>query len=211
MTALQYAGQYTDAESGLQYERARYYDPTTGQFLSRDPMGAITRESYGYVHGNPLNLVDPTGLYDYQYDFWLGSIKELGGEYTAMWYLQRHFGSLFPFDTGGCASVVLNEECDLHPVPAQPFYPGHDSWIRIIDVQPLSFTFCSEPGHVAGPNGTITFSTYRKNGDVWLRIVAHAPDANGAQNFIDPKGAWWNWMWLAVNLRQALLDPSRWP
>ena len=32
-----YAGQYTDAETGFQYLRARYYDPTTGQFLDTSP------------------------------------------------------------------------------------------------------------------------------------------------------------------------------
>jgi RHS repeat-associated protein len=62
-TPLQYAGQYTDAETGFQYLRARYYDPATGQFLSRDPIETLTREPYGYVGGNPLNGTDPTGLW----------------------------------------------------------------------------------------------------------------------------------------------------
>ena len=57
------SGQYTDNESGLVYLRARYYDPTTGTFLTRDPIEAQTREPYGYVNGNPLNLTDPTGLF----------------------------------------------------------------------------------------------------------------------------------------------------
>lgn len=60
-TPLSYAGQYRDAESGLIYLRARYYDPVTAQFLSRDPAVATTREPYGYVAGNPLNSVDGTG------------------------------------------------------------------------------------------------------------------------------------------------------
>ena len=61
-TPLQYAAQYTDAESGLQYLRARYYDPSTAEFLSRDPAVATTRSPYGYVAGNPLNGADPSGL-----------------------------------------------------------------------------------------------------------------------------------------------------
>ncbi len=44
-----------DAESGLIYLRARYYDPSTGQFISRDPAVASTREPYAYVGDNPLN------------------------------------------------------------------------------------------------------------------------------------------------------------
>ncbi len=49
-------GEYTDAESGLQYLRARYYDPATGQFLSRDPLEHISRTPYAYVDNNPLNF-----------------------------------------------------------------------------------------------------------------------------------------------------------
>jgi RHS repeat-associated protein len=53
---------YTDHETGLQYVRARFYDPATGQFVSRDPALAATREAYAYASADPVNLVDPTGL-----------------------------------------------------------------------------------------------------------------------------------------------------
>ena len=62
MSENRFAGEYTDAETGFVYLRARYYDPATGQFLSRDPIEAITRSPYAYVHGNPLNYTDPLGL-----------------------------------------------------------------------------------------------------------------------------------------------------
>lgn len=61
-TPLGFSGQYQDAESGLIYLRARYYDPATAQLLTRDPMVAMTRSPYGYVGGNPLNASDPSGL-----------------------------------------------------------------------------------------------------------------------------------------------------
>jgi RHS repeat-associated protein len=64
LTPLLYAGQYTDAESGLQYMRARYYDPSTGQFLTRDPWAAATRDPYAYASGDPINRRDPGGLQD---------------------------------------------------------------------------------------------------------------------------------------------------
>ena len=56
-------GPVVDAETGFQYLRARYYDPATGQFLTRDPIEAQSREAYGYVGGNPLNATDPSGLF----------------------------------------------------------------------------------------------------------------------------------------------------
>ena len=59
---FRFAGQYEDAESPLSYLRARYYDPVTGQFVSRDPAVAWTRSAYAYVAGNPTNATDPTGL-----------------------------------------------------------------------------------------------------------------------------------------------------
>lgn len=61
-TPLLYAGQYRDSESGLYYLRARYYDPTTAQFVTVDPAVDSTLSPYAYVAGNPLNTADPTGL-----------------------------------------------------------------------------------------------------------------------------------------------------
>jgi RHS repeat-associated protein len=61
-TPLGFAGQLTDAETGLQYLRARFYEPQTGQFLSRDPLVWMTRAPYEYAGSNPLTYIDPTGL-----------------------------------------------------------------------------------------------------------------------------------------------------
>jgi RHS repeat-associated protein len=63
-----YAGEYTDAESGLLYLRARYYDPATQQFLTVDPLLAWTEQAYNYVDGNPLNATDPAGLCSNRFD-----------------------------------------------------------------------------------------------------------------------------------------------
>jgi RHS repeat-associated protein len=58
-----WAGEYKDPETGFVYLRARYYDPATAQFLTRDPIVAHTRSAYGYVDNNPLNAIDPSGLF----------------------------------------------------------------------------------------------------------------------------------------------------
>lgn len=54
-----------DSASGLIYLRVRYYDPTTAQFVTTDPVVAPTRSPYGYVQGNALNSMDPSGLCDW--------------------------------------------------------------------------------------------------------------------------------------------------
>lgn len=61
-TPLLYDGQYRDTENGLYYLRARYYEPITAQFLTRDPLESITRSPYGYVGGAPSDRTDPTGM-----------------------------------------------------------------------------------------------------------------------------------------------------
>jgi RHS repeat-associated protein len=61
-TPLGWDAQYTSADSGLIYMRARSYDPATAQFLSTDPLAGITRTTYGYAGENPLTYGDPTGL-----------------------------------------------------------------------------------------------------------------------------------------------------
>lgn len=59
---FQYGGEYTNGESGMQYLRARHYDPKTAQFISRDPMAASGAQAYTYSADDPLNLDDPSGL-----------------------------------------------------------------------------------------------------------------------------------------------------
>jgi RHS repeat-associated protein len=58
-----YTGRERDLESGLDYYRARYYDPQVGRFISVDPMGfgAGDTNLYRYVGNNSTNATDPSG------------------------------------------------------------------------------------------------------------------------------------------------------
>jgi len=58
--------QQKDRETNLTYLRARYYDPTTGRFISKDPVEGIktnpqSQNGYSYAHNDPVNLSDPSG------------------------------------------------------------------------------------------------------------------------------------------------------
>ena len=59
---LRFQGQYFDAESGLHYNRHRYYDPDVGRYLTPDPIklaGGLNQYQYT---PNPTGWVDPLGL-----------------------------------------------------------------------------------------------------------------------------------------------------
>lgn len=59
---LRFQGQYFDAETGLHYNRHRYYDPSVGQFTTQDPIGLLGGVN-GYQYApNPTGWVDPLGL-----------------------------------------------------------------------------------------------------------------------------------------------------
>jgi RHS repeat-associated protein len=66
---LRLPGQYEDSETGLYYNRQRYYSPSLGQYISPDPAGNPDGPNgYSYVRNNPLKYIDPDGLILFAFD-----------------------------------------------------------------------------------------------------------------------------------------------
>ena len=67
LTTLLYSGEQTDP-TGQQYLRGRYYNPATGRFNRLDPSAGNNVDpqslhKYLYTHGDPVNGIDPSGLF----------------------------------------------------------------------------------------------------------------------------------------------------
>jgi RHS repeat-associated protein len=68
-----------DSVTGLQYNRARWYDPKTGRWTSQDPLGFDAGDAnwYRYVRNDPSNATDPTGFKPIE---WKGKVGENWGD-----------------------------------------------------------------------------------------------------------------------------------
>ena len=61
---VSYTAREAERDLGIYYYRARYYDPLTGRFMARDPLGFAAGDVnlYRYVGNNPVSFRDPLGL-----------------------------------------------------------------------------------------------------------------------------------------------------
>ena len=59
---IRFQGQYFDEESGLHYNRYRYYSPKQQRFINQDPIGLVGGINHYQYAPNPVNWVDPFGL-----------------------------------------------------------------------------------------------------------------------------------------------------
>ena len=74
VTDILFTGRPYDAATGIVDYRLRQYDPALGRFLQRDPLNLMfpLQHSYAYVGNNPVNRIDPYGL-------WFNSLYETVG------------------------------------------------------------------------------------------------------------------------------------
>ncbi len=66
---VRFPGQYYDEETGLHYNRFRYYDPSIGRYVSGDPVGRRDGPNlYRYARNEPSHFFDPLGLSVIEFD-----------------------------------------------------------------------------------------------------------------------------------------------
>ena len=128
---FRYQGQYEDAETGLYYNRFRYYDPQAGAYISQDPIGLNGGlEFYAYVP-DPLKQVDVYGLSGTcslagaKQNPWNLSQREKKGQYATMAerrsaYEHIKTGSPWPQDyTPVMEDIKVGERVNIAMAPKQ--------------------------------------------------------------------------------------------
>jgi RHS repeat-associated protein len=134
-TPLGYDAQYTSADTGFIYLRARTYDPATAQFLSRDPMVGITQAPYNYAGDNPLNIGDPSGLCNanpFSESFWTEGNCVSEGPLNPIRYYEKEIES-YENGCGYFASVTHGLEGALAGAALVPEDWGPQLFLKFAD------------------------------------------------------------------------------
>ena len=115
LATLLYSGEHTNPVSGLQFLRARFYDPAGGRFNRSDPFVGINRmpqslNKYSYAHSNPVYYSDPSGNLVIQGAalWFLASIIVLGVLFAGIHFLTpltRSSSSVMPSTAQGYVPV----------------------------------------------------------------------------------------------------------
>ena len=72
--SIRFQGQWHDPETGLHYNRFRYYDPDVGRFIHQDPIGLLGGNNLYQYAPNPLVWIDPLG-------WWKGQPRGADGRF----------------------------------------------------------------------------------------------------------------------------------
>lgn len=178
---LRFQGQYFDAESGLHYNRFRYYDPDIGRFISQDPIGlAGGNNSYVYAV-NPISWIDPFGLAPckpglMRYKPRDELTAQAGSRKTAIsraWALEKQLIEQTGFGTRNWSaselSMILNtKNADLSSAMSNAGYTGH----HITSVEgngalgakwqgdPRNIVFLENPSHPNSTNGANAYNEH---------------------------------------------------
>ena len=119
MQPLRFQGQYYDAETGLHYNRFRYYDPDIGRFTSQDPIGLLGGDNLYAYAPNPMAWVDPLGLSKCgigkksKKKWTLGSITKLGRQKIGNYQVEVHVDERGPhihIDRGSKNEQYINAD-----------------------------------------------------------------------------------------------------
>jgi RHS repeat-associated protein len=150
---LRFPGQYHDAETGLDYNYHRYYDPATGRYQSPDPLGLAPQPNPHTYTRNPVTLIDPLGLTPYpagEINWSPKSTKTFGHTFT------RHGQKQFKKLKGRAASTGQAQGHWLDDEGAAALMKNE---YRPEATEPYEVAIPPGLGQVINPDGTTTAAT----------------------------------------------------
>jgi RHS repeat-associated protein len=125
-----YTGREYDPEAGSYYYRARYYNSKIGRFISEDPIGLKGGiNQFAYVGNNPVNWVDPLGLYGTKdCSYYQQACETNGGIYEC--YIAEKACNFFPKnnETSNCIRQCLQEKHKKRQPEGQCSEEGQTGW-----------------------------------------------------------------------------------
>jgi len=210
-----YAGHVEDVDTSFVYMQARYYDPTTGRFVSVDPRPPVSGNVFGfsrylYVNGNPITRIDPTG--EVGLLFWTAKNQVT---YTTKYVVGTQDGARLPVSNaqiseqiardfsgtvklGSVTVTIIAQAMEASSTTA----PGTANFIKVVpDTQGVTGTGRAETNQVGGDHVTVAAAGPNRIGasGVSHELGGHAGGAgdqyvggtaaNGSTVTIEPEGA----------------------
>ena len=172
-----FTGREFDADTGLYYYRARYYNPYIGRFLQTDPAGQ-GMNAYAYCGNDPIGLIDPSGLAEEPVvgggprpGPWALQTVGISARRLISWYfVGKGIGLWYK---GGHAGDLLEEAA--HPLV--------QAWLRYNDSAALNgMRYSIDSGYKSGtmyqPLGDLQFESSAWGGyaDIWREIFGGSSD-----------------------------------
>jgi RHS repeat-associated protein len=185
-SAFQFAGEQHD-KTGLIYLRRRYYSPDLGIIITRDPLIQysklnIMQTGYDYASQNPVNFVDPTGMF---------SRKQITNSFGRESWLELLFAAI----KGADSRILGGQRSDKKISPAlndpEALQGGRWGFLALLlDAQPgdlLSYGCAditlTEPGLTRAGYGLIGFDEQREtitiNGQSLSNFVINTLNRSG--------------------------------
>jgi len=134
---------FTERENdntGLYFNRARYYDPAIGRFVSEDPIGLLGGSNfYAYVENDPINSIDPLGLAQCLYEVGRHTLSCIStNDPSNQPVIGANSGLSICMDKQKCEGLPF-----LGPIPPGKYQmnkdlrPGHQTWYRLESIPPV--------------------------------------------------------------------------
>ena len=161
-----YTGQLYDSTTGLYYFNARFYDPSTGRFLTLDPTPGIqvdpqSLNGYAYARDNPLTFIDPTGMVWWNPLTWTPTQAILAGAVIGLTIISAAQAGLDPItdalDVGAISELAGSFTMSAVAVGASAIglpiislgtedsEPGMDEWLASLTPEEFDAFVMNEP------------------------------------------------------------------